>query len=716
VSVVGGRDVDAQLRSDAALLDAISAAVIATDLDGRIFYWNRAAEVLYGYPRERMLGANVMDLFVLPDDRSTAEDIMKAVLAGEHWRGEFPVRRGDGRTIRVRITDSPLYADGTVIGVVGVADDVSETRAAYAAAQLLSDRLSQLARVTAELAVAPDLESVSEVIVSHAGDAVGAVISSLAVRIGDDTLTLVGIRGASAATSQRWATIPLDAKVPMAAAVRTGRRIVLAGGKEIAAAYPDIAESVTDDMSVVALPVSLRDRTLGAIVLTFPGRHAPDDTELEFLGTVADACAQALERVRASDAAVDRAGKLAFLAGASTELASSLDYQTTLANVARLAVPTLADWCAVEVVQDGRLRTLAVAHVDAAKAAMAEELQRRYPSDPEAQTGAPNVVRTGVSELYPEITDDMLVAGSRDEEHLRLSRELQLRSALCVPLTARGRVLGAFTLISAESGRRYDADDLGFAEDLARRAAIAIDNAHLHSETRDAAVRLQRAVLPDALPDVPGWELAAHYAPAGRTEVGGDFYDVLPLEDGRVVVVVGDVMGRGVGAAAAMSQVRASVRAYVAVDPAPQLVLDKLDQMFARYETSQLVTLVYLVCDPATDSATGVNAGHPPPLLVRADGTTETVTLPNSVPLGAGPDDRTAGTMSLRPGDGVFAYSDGLVERRGEDIDEGISRVEGSAGLLATGPLQEQLDRLVIGIHDADRDDDVTALVARRSV
>src|SRR5213079_927175 len=142
---------------------------------------------------------------------------------------------------------------------------------------------------------------------------------------------------------------------------------------------------------------------------------------------------------------------------------------------------------------------------------------------------------------------------------LRLSRELQLRSALCVPLTARGRVLGAFTLISAESGRRYGQDDLAFAEELARRAAVAIDNAHLHSETREAAVRLQRAVLPDAPSRVEGWELAAHYAPAGQTEVGGDFYDTLPLPDGRLVLIVGDVMGRGVAAAAAMSQVRASI-------------------------------------------------------------------------------------------------------------------------------------------------------------
>src|SRR5439155_16612263 len=190
------------------------------------------------------------------------------------------------------------------------------------------------------------------------------------------------------------------------------------------------------------------------------------------------------------------------------ELASSLDYSTTLARVARLAVPTLADWCAVEVLDGGRLHTLAVAHVDPAKVVLAEKMQRRYPSDPDAATGSANVVRTKVSELYPQITDEMLRAGARDAEHLRVARELGLRSALIVPLLARDRVLGALTFVTAESGRHYDSTDLAFAEDLARRAAVAIDNANLYSDTHQAAIRLQRAILPESPPRLPGWELA----------------------------------------------------------------------------------------------------------------------------------------------------------------------------------------------------------------
>lgn len=703
-----------QVRNEVGLLDAISAAVIATDLDGTIFYWNKAAEDLYGYSREQMLGASVTDLLVRSDEHDLAADIMRRVTAGRRWTGEFPVRAADGRTIRVRITNSPLVVDGRVVGVVGVAEDIAEMRAARAAAQLLSDRLTQLAKVTAELGTAPSVEAVSEVIVSHAADAVGAVVSVLAVRVDADTLAIVGRRGMPERLGEEWGTIPLTAPLAITEAVRTGTPVVV-DADEIKERFPHSPGAELGDAAAVALPLSLGDRVVGGILLTFRGRHAPDEREMEFLATAADACAQALGRIRATEAAADQATKLGFLATASAELSSSLDYQTTLTKVAKLTVPILADWCAVEVVEDGRLRTLAVAHVDPEKVELAEELQRRYPSDPQAATGAPNVVRSGVSELYPDISDEMLVAGTRDEEHLRLARELQLRSAICVPLTARGRVLGAFTLVSAESGRRYDADDLAFAEEVARRAAVAIDNAHLHSETRDAAVRLQRAVLPQAPLQVSGWDIAAHYAPAGRTEVGGDFYDTVPLDDGRIAVLVGDVMGRGVAAAAAMSQVRAAMRAYIAVDPDPALVLGKLDRMFAMYDTSQLVTLVYLVCDPATDTAVGVNAGHPPAVVVRASGTVEPAALSRGVPLGVGPEDRSATSVELFAGDTLLLYSDGLVERRGEDIDVGLARLETAAAGLADGPIDEQLERVVSGILDGERDDDVTALAVRRA-
>lgn len=174
-----------------------------------------------------------------------------------------------------------------------------------------------------------------------------------------------------------------------------------------------------------------------------------------------------------------------FMSEASAVLASSLDYQKTLASVARLAVPVLADWCAVDVVEeDGTVKRLAVAHEDPEKVALAHELQERYPQDPQAGYGVSRVLRTGEPELVPEIPEALLFSAIRDEDHRALLRRLNLKSYMVVPLLARGRTLGTITMVMSDSGRRYSEDDLEVAEDLARRAAVSVDNARLYMEAR----------------------------------------------------------------------------------------------------------------------------------------------------------------------------------------------------------------------------------------
>jgi signal transduction histidine kinase/PAS domain-containing protein len=185
-----------------------------------------------------------------------------------------------------------------------------------------------------------------------------------------------------------------------------------------------------------------------------------------------------------------------YLDRATELLTSPLDPEERLANLARLVVPDLADWCAVEIVDDeGVPRQVAVAHADPAKVEWARELNRRYPPNPDATTGVPNVLRSGKAELYPEITDEMLVSGAIDDEHLRITRELGLRSAMIVPLTVRDRTFGALTLVSAESRRRYDDADLALAGELARRAAFAIDSARQHQRALAAQREAENANL-----------------------------------------------------------------------------------------------------------------------------------------------------------------------------------------------------------------------------
>lgn len=184
-----------------------------------------------------------------------------------------------------------------------------------------------------------------------------------------------------------------------------------------------------------------------------------------------------------------------FLSDATALLAASLDYPKTLHEIAHLAVPRLADWCAVALVErDGSVRQVAVAHTDPARVELARDLGTRYPVDPNAPVGVPAVIRSGKPELARDIPDELLVRVARDEEHLRIIRELGLKSYMVVPMIARDRVLGAITLVSAESGHRYDEGDLAYAQHLARRAALAIDNARLYEEAREAT-RLREQVL-----------------------------------------------------------------------------------------------------------------------------------------------------------------------------------------------------------------------------
>ncbi|HEX6231432.1 MAG TPA: PAS domain S-box protein [Actinomycetota bacterium] len=411
--------------------------------------------------------------------------------------------------------------------------------------------------------------------------------------------------------------------------------------------------------------------------------------------------------------------RMTFLADASVTLASSLDHRKTLAKVARLSVPRLADWCTVDLVeQDGSIQSVVVAHVDPEKVSLAREYRRRYPPRPDDATGVAAVIREGKPELFPVVTDEMLERGSSDPEQRDVARTLGLRSAMTVPLVARGRALGAITFASAESGRTFGPDDLELAEDLAQRAALAIDNARLYEERSHVARTLQRTLLPRRLPDIPGVEVAAFYQPAGvlQTEVGGDFYDVFDAADGAWGLAIGDVCGKGVEAAALTGLARHTIRSTSMRERSPSVALADLNGVLLREDGDRFCTVALgrLEVHEAGARLSVSCGGHPLPLVLRRDGRVEAVGTPGSL-LGvfeeANVEDRTA---ELAPGDTVVFFTDGIVDPRHVDPldDEALRSL---LGTCRDFDAQQTTDCLSDAIADprGEAPDDVALLVLR---
>jgi PAS domain S-box-containing protein len=405
-----------------------------------------------------------------------------------------------------------------------------------------------------------------------------------------------------------------------------------------------------------------------------------------------------------------------YLAQAGVVLAQSLEEHPTLERIAELAVPQLADWCAVHLLDEaGVPRQVVVTHQDPEKIELARSFNERYPPAPDSPTGVPAVVRSGRSELYPVITDELLVAGARDAEHLRLIRELQLRSVMVVPIAARGRTLGAITFVHAESGLEYDSADLALAEELGRRAGLAISNVRLYETAQKTAVTLQRSLLQDSLPWVDGLEATASYLPgAAGTEIGGDWYDVMRLDDGRVAIVVGDVMGRGLRAAALMGHLRTAVRtyAYVAGDPGRALAL--LRSYVNAHRVVDFATMAVLYVDPETGRTQAASAGHPPP-VIAGGGEAWFGDVKPGPPIGLSEADSPVAEFTLDRGQTVLLYTDGLVERRSVPITESLQELLRAVGSAPTEPTALVAHVLSVLLPGGTHDDDVAVLAVRRA-
>jgi PAS domain S-box-containing protein len=429
--------------------------------------------------------------------------------------------------------------------------------------------------------------------------------------------------------------------------------------------------------------------------------------------------AELFESERTAREQVEHAhGRVAFLAEASVVLSSSLDSRRTLAKVSRLVVPTLADWCSVDLLEaDGSIASVAVAHADPAKVELAREYRRRYPPQAD-QGGIADALASGRPQLYRELTDEMLEVRIADPEQREIARTLGVRSVMIVPLEARGRALGTITLASAEPARRFDDEDLELAQEVARRAALAIDNSRLYEERSHIARTLQRSLLPRRLPEIPGIEIVALYQPAGvmQTEVGGDFYDAFECGEHAWGIVVGDVCGKGVEAAALTGMARHTLRASAMRDGMPSSVLRDLNRIMLHEDGERFCTVALgrLSSTGRGCSLTIACAGHPAPIVVRTDGRVETIGAPGSL-LGLFDDVEISDvSTTLRAGDQAVLFTDGLIDSRHPTaLDDRTLRAMAAscAGLSA----QETVDRFGGAAADpgGEAPDDICILVIR---
>jgi PAS domain S-box-containing protein len=487
---------DADVRL-AAIVESSDDAIVSKDLDGIITSWNRAAERMFGYTAAEVIGQSIT--IIVPVDRLSEEThVLSQVRAGnmvDHF--ETIRRRKDGIMIPISLTVSPIRnAAGTIIGASKIARDISERRAAeqaLAAAEArqrdLQQRLVALVGASSTLFRSPRLDDVEPAILALGRTLIAA--DAYAVwRF--DAATALWRLAASQGLSERFTAEsigaargtpvpPLDFSEPLVAD-RIEDAPILA--ERVAALKAEGLESM------LAVPLVVSGHATGTMVFYSRRPHVFTQVEVQIaraigdLGSAAVTTARLYDEQRRMRERAERATRqAAFLAEASAALAASLDYETTLKTVAQLAVPQIVDWCGVTIVtESGEIRRLAVAHSDPAREEEAKAFLDRYPLGSDSPASATHAIRTGESTLIPEVTDEMLAGAARDAGHLQALRSLGLRSLIVAPLRAHRGTVGALTFVTADSGRRFSEADLQFAQDVAYRAALAVENARAHRQ------------------------------------------------------------------------------------------------------------------------------------------------------------------------------------------------------------------------------------------
>ena len=404
-----------------------------------------------------------------------------------------------------------------------------------------------------------------------------------------------------------------------------------------------------------------------------------------------------------------------FLLDAATVIMDANGYRETLRSLAAVAIPTLGDICLIDVVDErGDLARVAAAHNDPAHAELIDELRRAYPPDASGSHPSVQAMRERQSVWAREVTDEFLRRATRDQRHLEILRALNITSFMAVPLVAGDEVMGCLSLLCGRSGRTLGPDDVALAEQLARQVAQVIAKQRRYDAVRAISHTLQASLLPTEAPHIDGLDIAVRYVPGTRdAEVGGDFWDVVALPSGKAAILIGDVTGHDAVAAATMAQLRSVCRALRPSTQSPADLIDALQRTWDQLGLERVATASFADFDPASGALRIASAGHTAPILITG-GTASVVNVDPTPPLGAAAIAASNWVGELPVGATLVFYTDGLVEDRYRDVEDGIRRLVRTAVSAPVTDAAELADRLLTCIPDDDRSDDVALLVVRR--
>ncbi|MEE1798324.1 SpoIIE family protein phosphatase [Streptomyces sp. JV176] len=710
--------------------ERVRVAVIQIDRTGAVTNWNEDAEHIFGYADEQVIGKPLADIAAWPHTPGIGTGIVEA-LQLSRWEGSYGIRAADGRVIAVyashlRVRDT-LGEPSTVCLLVrdherAVIQTPLRAPATEAGAE---SRIVDPFEVFIGSPAPDDLDGLLQRTVERARDMLDGDSAFLLLATDDETELEVRASTGLPSARQRFARVPVEA-----GAGRFGSARMPAVHEDLTAvpgAVPLL--NGTGMRSVVTVPLKVEGRLTGSLGVAAEGAGRYTNEEALRLQFAADRIALAVESARLGELERLRRGSLSFLVEASDLLAGTLDRDQTLALMAQMTVPTLATWCAVYTIADQASDPYLsyVLHEDEDRIdGLKALLSKIAPPDPVPTPGAR--IWTAPAEAAHEaaLRTSMRDMG-RNSPPLSLGIGTTLATAAAVggetvvlPLVARNRVIGMLTL-GKPSDDHFRQEILELAEDLSRRAALALDNARLYSERTAISQALQRSLLPPGLPQVPGVEVEVIYRAAGEgNEVGGDFYDLFPIRDGAYGFAIGDVCGTGPEAAAVTGLARHALRLLAREGFGGPAVLERLNAaILDEGARSRFLTLLYGELWPQEDGSAVLKvvcAGHPLPLRLRQDGTVEPAAEPQPL-LGVMEDLELYEQMvTLDPGDVLLCVTDGVTERReGTRMlgDDGLADVLTTCTGLTAGAVAARVLRAVERFAAEPASDDMAILAMR---